>query len=207
VRGAKLSLESGEWIVGGEFEENLGREDVHLESLEAAYGSTAVSSSLEASSGPTAFSKECLDVARAMVDTLQQATLPASESDVTGRILLFADETGKTTGIPSVETCVNALGLKLTFDGYDVRAVSTVEARDWSNPKYAAFCYEKDEMQDEDDWYDDDKKIVATTKVMISELTDHFEFNMSDEIVCAPVLYGGRKENAIIAVLSMRVWT
>ena len=54
---------------------------------------------------------------------------------------------------------------------------------------------------------DNDRKILAATGLMDSELTDHFEFNMSDEIVCAPVLYGGRSGSNIVAVLSMCVLT
>eukprot|EP00536_Pseudo-nitzschia_multiseries_P013606 jgi/Psemu1/310100/fgenesh1_kg.593_\ len=139
--------------------------------------------------------------------------LPASETDTTGRIVLFVDETaGETTGtIPSVETCANALGLKATTaDGCcDLRAESAVFAKDWSKPPCVTFCYDETYLEDEDEEFigDDYRKILAVTNIMLSELTDHFEFNMSDEVVCAPVLYGGRKGNVIIAVLSMRVWT
>ena len=48
----------------------------------------------------------------------------------------------------------------------------------------------------------------ATTAIMASDLTNHFELNFSDEIVVAPVLYGGRASDGnVVAVLSMRVWT
>eukprot|EP00536_Pseudo-nitzschia_multiseries_P003605 jgi/Psemu1/302051/fgenesh1_kg.56_\ len=198
VSAAKLSeISVGDgtsWMFGRLGFENLARDDVLLEPLEGARESTTVS-------------KECWNVARAMADTLQQAMLPASETDTTGRIVLFVDETGETTGIPSVETCANALGLKPTAEGRDLRAESTVFATDWSKPPCVTFCYDEIYVEDLDELGDDHRNILAVTNIMLSELTDHFEFNMSDEVVCAPVLYGGRKGNAIIAVLSMRVWT
>uniref|UniRef100_A0A7S4ALK0 Uncharacterized protein n=1 Tax=Pseudo-nitzschia australis TaxID=44445 RepID=A0A7S4ALK0_9STRA len=200
ISAAKLSELSGSgtsWIVGGSSFENLARDDVRLESLGGDSASAIIS-------------KECLDIARTMVDTLQGATLPASESDTVGRIVVFADEGDETTGIPSVETCATALGLKPTAGGCDLRAESFVDAKDWSGSCNSAFCYDEDYMEQfehEDDWSADDRKIVATTNAMVAELVDHFEFNMSDRIVCGPVLYGGRKDNTIIAVLSMRVWT
>ena len=52
------------------------------------------------------------------------------------------------------------------------------------------------------------KRKPAQEPTMGAELSDHFELNFSDEIVCAPVLYGGRaSDENVVAVLSMRVWT
>ena len=200
ISAAKLSEESGSgtsWIVGGSSSENLAKDDVIHESL----GEVALSSS------SCAVSKECLDVAREMAETLQGATLPASENDTTGRVVVFVDE--EASGLPSIETCMNALGLKSNVDGRDLRAEMNITAMDWSECK-GGFCREDDYIDDfecEDDLSTDDQKIIATTKLMASELTDHFEYNMTERIVCGPVLYGGRKGKAIIAVLSMRVWT
>ena len=98
-----------------------------------------------------------------------------------------------------------------------------------THQKYG-FCYD-DEVDDIDEATSDQSKIISATKIMSSELIDHFEYNMSERIVCAPVLFGGRikiepttKDNddddddnnnkeketpssVFVAILSMRVWT
>ena len=63
--------------------------------------------------------------------------------------------------------------------------------------------------EDDDDEEDENKtRVKATTTIMQAELSSHFELNFSDEIVVAPVLYGGRAgDGNVVAVLSMRVWT
>jgi len=107
--------------------------------------------------------------------------------------------------------CVNALGLKGNVDGWDLLAESTIDTtKNWSNYITTGFCFEEEDVDDNDDINSNQRKVIATTKIMASELTDHFEYNMSENIVCAPVLYGGRvkgSSNSFIAVLSMRVWT
>ena len=72
------------------------------------------------------------------------------------------------------------------------------------------FCYTEDEDEEEGEEPPsaDLLKVRATTAIMAEELGDHFELNFSDEIVVAPVLYGGRAADGnVVAVLSMRVWT
>ena len=154
-----------------------------------------------------------------MITTLKGARLPASESDTIGKIVVILDTDTDTTssgsaraGPPSIELCVKALGLKGTVDKWDLLVESTMDTtKDWSKYRTTGFCYEEEDVDDNDDINNSNqRKVIATTKIMASELTDHFEYNMSANIVCAPVLYGGRVKgstNTFIAVLSMRVWT
>ena len=54
----------------------------------------------------------------------------------------------------------------------------------------------------------DQRRIQAATSIMAADLRDHFELNFSEEVACAPVMYGGRaSDGSVVAVLSMRVWT
>eukprot|EP00533_Pseudo-nitzschia_delicatissima_P013042 CAMPEP_0197275694 /NCGR_PEP_ID=MMETSP1432-20130617/14244_1 /TAXON_ID=44447 /ORGANISM="Pseudo-nitzschia delicatissima, Strain UNC1205" /LENGTH=215 /DNA_ID=CAMNT_0042741623 /DNA_START=63 /DNA_END=710 /DNA_ORIENTATION=- len=204
VKADKLSEVSAGWIgwmIGGDNTENLAKESVWHESLENARASPGHS-----------IGKESFAIAMNLAQTLGHATLPASESDTTGRIIVFSDDESN-TGLPSVQACVDALGLKRTIGGIDLLAESSVTPKDWSSYSSYGFCYEEeDEIVEEDAEGEDGidyRKILAATRLMESELTDHFEYNVSEKIVCAPVLYGGRhnNSNAIVAVLSMRVWT
>lgn len=196
VSAAELSEISGSgtsWIVGGAGWDNLARRDVRHASLDDDGAASA-----------NGVAKDGVALARRLAGVLQGAALPASESDTVGRIVLFADD--RTTGLPSIETCVAALGLKETADGCDLVTESTLIAKDWSGS--TTFCFDADDEDDLDFEHDPNNlKIATATIMMATELTDHFEYNMSERIVCGPVLYGGRKGNAIVAVLSMRVWT
>mmetsp|Transcript_2654 Transcript_2654/g.6342 ORF Transcript_2654/g.6342 Transcript_2654/m.6342 type:complete len:214 (-) Transcript_2654:147-788(-) len=202
IKADKLSEVSAGWIgwmIGGDNIENLAKESVWHESLE----------NVRASSGHC-IGEESFAFAMNLAETLGHATLPASESDTTGRIIVFSDDESN-TGLPSVKACVDALGLKRTIGGIDLVAESSVTPKDWSSYSSYGFCYEEEDEIEEDEGEDgnDYRTIFAVTRLMTSELTDHFEYNVSEEIVCAPVLYGGRhnNSNAIVAVLSMRVWT
>lgn len=67
-----------------------------------------------------------------------------------------------------------------------------------------------DNMQEQLEKDDSDvAKAKRVTDIMAADLTYHyFELNFSENIVCAPVLYGGRASGGnILCVLSMRVWT
>lgn len=204
IKAEKLSEVSGGWIgwiIGGGNTENLAKESVWHESLENARAS------LNHSIGEESFS-----FALKLADTLGHATLPASESDTIGRVVVFSDNESN-EGLPSIQACIDALGLKRTIDGINIVSESSVTSKDWSSYSSYGFCYEEeDEIVEEDAEGEDGndyRKILAATRLMASELTDHFEYNVSEEIVCAPILYGGRhsNSNAIVAVLSMRVWT
>jgi hypothetical protein len=204
ISASKLSEKSGSgtsWLVGGSSFENLANDNVIHESFDKINPSLCSDA------------EECIDIVQKMNDSIKGATLPASESDTIGRIVIITCET-TTTGLPTIETCVDALGLKSNVSGYNLIAESTITSKDWSKCAKYGFCFEDDDEVDdgiieEDEESSDQSKIIATTKIMASELTDHFEYNMSGNIVCAPVLYGGRinGSTSFIAVLSMRVWT
>ena len=212
ITAAELSVYSGglAWAAAM-VEENLAREDVWHEPLgtmttgqRRAVGEDAVGFALE------------------LAATLDGATLPAGESDTTGRVAVFCD--GREPGLPTAADCCSALGLKdrVTNENNDdhdddddddkievvVREEATVEPRDWGSMTEIGFCNFPDDADDlNDNDNEEHRRILDTTLRMDAGLTDHFEFNMSEEVVCGPVLYGGRHGTAIVAVLSMRVWT
>jgi len=197
ITAAAYSDSCSTWAGAGMSDENLAKETVFYESLEEAESNQDSVDNL---------GEYTLTLARSLADTLDGATLPASESDVIGRIVIFAD--GKTAGLPSKEACVEALGLKGTVNGFDLSAESTLTAKDWFEHAEVGFCYQDQEDREGVNYdSEDDRKMLETTQQLAAELTDHFEYNMTDEICCAPILYGGRRDKAIIAVLGMRVWT
>lgn len=194
VSAAALSEESGSgtsWLVGGGGEENLADGAVTHKDIKDA--------------PPTPGG-----VARRMSLALASAWLPASESDTQGRVVVITG--AGSTGVPPTRGCLlSALGLKHHVDGKNLLNEAQVTPKDYSGPKASkGFCFMDCDTDDEDDDDEDPhkSKVKATTAIMGSELTDHFELNFSDEIVCAPVLYGGRASDGnVVAVLSMRVWT
>ena len=67
---------------------------------------------------------------------------------------------------------------------------------------------EEEEQEEEVEEAGNQKQILALTKIMNDKLHKHFLFNFSDEIVTAPVIYGGYAgDGSIVGVLSSRVWT
>ena len=64
---------------------------------------------------------------------------------------------------------------------------------------------------DDDDEYNDDDgrpKIQANTAIMAAELSNHVNLNFSDNVVLAPVMYGGQaRDGSVVTVPSMQVWT
>merc|ERR1712187_936318 len=101
---------------------------------------------------------------------------------------------------------MQALGMVDTDeDGNELSEVVNYSSKDWNNKKEHGFCYHTDD-ENSDDEDDNVSKVRATTVVMADELTDHFEINFGEEVVTAPVLYGGFKGSSIVGVLSYRVW-
>lgn len=193
MSAAALSEESGSgtsWIVGGAGDENLADAAITHQDL---------------SSAPMA----ARDVAHRMSQALGGAWLPASESDTQGRVVVITG--AGSSGVPAKENLLSALGLKRHVDGKDLVHEAQVTSKDFTGPNATkGFCYlDHDVDDDEDEDEDGDKaKVNATTAIMGSELSSHFELNFSEEIVAAPVLYGGRASDGnVVAVLSMRVWT
>jgi hypothetical protein len=186
VSAAELSQLSGggtSWIIGGSSFENLA---------EAAVSHVDIAAAPE--------------VARLIAErintALGDAILPASESDTTGRAVVIVG--AGSSGMPDAAALLQALGLKHEVDGVILLEQATVTAKDYLQAEQG-FCY-----PDQDDQPDDEHRgcVKAATLIMGTSLCDHFELNFSEEIVCAPVLYGGRASDGnLVAVLSMRVWT
>jgi hypothetical protein len=189
LSAAELSHISGSgtsWIIGGSSDENLAEENVvHGDIAAAPHAARLVA--------------ERLSVA------LGDALLPASESDTTGRVVIIVG-TGD-AGIPDKVGLLAALGLKRQVDDVVLFDEATLEAKDYLLAQ-RGFCYmNEDDQQDYEDTHDR-RCIRAATSIMCADLSDHFELNFTDEIVVAPVLYGGRAcDGSVVAILSMRVWT
>ena len=67
---------------------------------------------------------------------------------------------------------------------------------------------EEEEKEEDLEEAGNQKQIVALTEIMNEKLQKHFLFNFTDEIVTAPVIYGGyASDGSIVGVLSSRVWT
>ena len=148
------------------------------------------------------------ELAKQLIKSLQNAILPASESDTIGRVVVVEClEKENIDMIVTKKACFEGLGLKKDHvDGILLLDEATIMERNFGMRQGCkGFCYDDDDSSDEDDG---DEKVRMTTEIMAKELTDHFEFNFSERIVCAPVLYGGRAgDGNIVAILSMRVWT
>ena len=209
----ELALDSGGglgWFVGGEGANNMCAQPpgdppvVHLPLAEC----------------PAGDGKNLAEQLSALVD---RVTLPASESDTTGRVVVIhpaadgIDIDGTSVHLPNgpavLETeqgrtiiarvCMAGLGIGLWRRGdmdFDIEDAVFVRARDWQElPVFYA---------DPDDPVDDVTENLQLATKLLSTLRDGFELNFSDQIVTAPVLYGGRAhDGSIVAVLSMRVWT
>lgn len=203
IKAQQISKACGTWIVGGASFEDLAQDSVWYEALENG----EVTYTAETPN----IGEEVFEFALKLAEELGHANLPASEADTIGRIVVFADN--GISGLPSVETCVDALGLHPHVDGMNLVFESTMTPRNWHAKLTYGFCFQDEEDFEMASIYKgggNGQRILATTELMADGLTDHFEYNMSESIVCAPVLYGGRHKNnrnAIVAVLSMRVWT
>lgn len=140
--------------------------------------------------------------AERIAEALDGATLPFVAVVIVG--------TGGNKGLPDKAALLAALGLKNQVDHeFFDEDVDLFEEADLTSRNYAqhtaGFCYEPDDVvvidNDDEDW----RKIKNTTAIMTTELSDHFELNFSDEIVAAPVLFGGRASDGhVVAVLGTR---
>lgn len=143
--------------------------------------------------------KAAKEVAQKLQKALNKANLPAGESDCKGEVIVIANP-----GDDTKEACLTALGIKKTAGETEVWEVAQLtDDKNYGDCK--CFCWDDEDDVEEDDA--DYEKVQAATKVL-AELDKHFEFNFGDEIVVAPVIYGGyASDGNIVGVLSMRVWT
>jgi hypothetical protein len=185
---SEVSSSGTSWIVGGEGEENLADATVIHRDLASAPATARA-------------------IAERMSQALDSAWLPASESDTQGRVVVITG--AGSSGVPTPGGLLSALGLKDHVDGKVLADEAEVTPKDYSQPSVAkGFCYISFDEDDDDEEDENKTRVKATTTIMRAELSSHFELNFSDEIVVAPVLYGGRAgDGNVVAVLSMRVWT
>lgn len=194
VSAAELSRQSGSgtsWIIGGSSFENLCRDDHQHLPLDQAPAGTA------------------LEISQQLHTTLDGAILPGSESDSMGRVVLIASESSG-DGLPERQALLDALGMKETVDGVNLGGEATLRRKEDLEEIWLGWEHDEDEyIQEElENNNSDVAKARRTTMLMARELKHHFEFNFSEEIVCAPVLYGGRASDGnLVCILSMRVWT
>ena len=180
---SEVSGSGSSWMIGGSSDENLADAGVIHGDLDAA---------------PAA----ARSVAERMDQALDGAILPASESDTTGRVVVVTG--AGLSGAPDKAGLLAALGLKQAVDDKVLLDEARLTAKDYSTAS-SGFCFMEEEDVEEDE---DRRRVKATTAIMSTDLSDHFELNFSEAIVVAPVLYGGRASDGnIVAVLSMRVWT
>jgi len=111
--------------------------------------------------------------------------------------------------MPAKESLLEALGIKRRVDGHNIWAAASVTPMNYTFCKgRKGFCYADDGNDEEQDDNDADQVKVRATTAIMAALSNHFELNFSDEIVAAPVLYGGRASDGhVVAVLSLRIWT
>jgi hypothetical protein len=205
---SEMSSGGSGWIIGRESDENIATSTViHCDIAQLPSG---------------IHSRE---IAQSIHELLLGITLPASESDTTGHVVVIAgvECTNDNNNIilPNKADLLKALGIKDKVDGILLLNETTLTAKDYAQYVTHGFCYSPTDYNEYDNDDDSDnnsnsnsnsninrQRINDITAIMANELTDQFEFNFTDTIVVAPVLYGGcAVDGNIVAILSMRVWT
>jgi hypothetical protein len=202
---SEMSSGGSGWMIGGESNDNIANSSVIHNDIAHAPG------------------MQSRQIAQCVHEKLIGVTLPASESDTTGHVVVIAgieytnnDDNDQNSMLPSKADLLKALGIKDKVDGITLLNEATLTPKDYAQHVTHGFCYGTADYCDEYDNDDNDnsssssdrQRIKDITAIMVHEFTDHFELNFSDTIVVAPVLYGGRAcDGNIVAILSMRVWT
>lgn len=201
---SEMSSGGSGWMIGGESNDNIANSAVIHNDIAHAPGIM-----------------QSRQIAQCIHEKLIGVTLPASESDTNGHVVVIAgiectnNDNDQNSMLPSKADLLKALGIKDKVDGITLLNEATLTPKDYAQHVTHGFCYG---TADYDEYYDNDdndnssssdrQRIKDITAIMVHELTDHFELNFSDTIVVAPVLYGGRAcDGNIVAILSMRVWT
>lgn len=143
----------------------------------------------------------------------------SSESGDGGEIIVIAHP-----GPDPKKACLKALGIRKICDDDSIGenadeadpemtgvwTTATLDSIDMKGKLTKGFNKDdEDEEEDEEEEEGGDKKqMLALTAVMNEKLQKHFCFNFGDEVVTAPVIYGGyASDDCIVGVLSSRVWT
>ncbi|CAE7666841.1 unnamed protein product [Symbiodinium sp. CCMP2592] len=140
----------------------------------------------------------------------------SSESSDGGEIIVIGDP-----GPDPKKACLKALGIRKMCEDETIGEKKMLADPEMIGVWTAAFvetlnmtdklrCGFNDDDPEEEEAEEagNQKQILALTKIMSDKLQKHFLFNFSDEIVTAPVIYGGyASDGSIVGVLSSRVWT
>merc|ERR1712127_160507 len=83
---------------------------------------------------------------------------------------------------------------------------ATLDYCGWSKHLTCGF---NNSLEDDEDHEDEESNpILALTKIMSEKLEKHFTFGFTDDVVRAPMVYGGyASDGNIVGVLTSRVWT
>ena len=199
---SEMSSGGSGWMIGGESNVNIANSAVIHNDIAHAPG------------------MQSRQIAQCIHEKLIGVTLPASESDTNGHVVVIAgieytnNDNDQNSMLGSKADLLKALGIKDKVDGITLLNEATLIPKDYAQHVTHGFCYstadydEYDNDDNDNSSSSDRQRIKDITAIMVHEFTDHFELNFSDTIVVAPVLYGGRAcDGNIVAILSMRVWT
>mmetsp|Transcript_34123 Transcript_34123/g.77862 ORF Transcript_34123/g.77862 Transcript_34123/m.77862 type:complete len:421 (-) Transcript_34123:115-1377(-) len=144
-------------------------------------------------------------VAMKLAKHLKGTCIPAGESDCSPLSFIVFNPLGNVE-----DTMFRVLGMKETDDDVNLRAAMSLDEVCWDEYD-SGFCGEIDDEEDEDaeDMYPegDLEKIKEATSVLADETEEHFKINFAEDLVCAPIVWGGFVDGHIVGVLGMRVWT
>ena len=134
--------------------------------------------------------------------TLDGVWLPASKSDTQGWVVVITSAGGG--GTPTAVVLLDAIRLKMEVDnGMILLDENVVKVNGYLQTASDLF-FQDDDDDDENDDDDGRTKIHVTTTIMAAELSNHFKLKFNDNVVVAPVLYGGQASDGnVVTVISM----
>mmetsp|Transcript_92171 Transcript_92171/g.127961 ORF Transcript_92171/g.127961 Transcript_92171/m.127961 type:complete len:230 (-) Transcript_92171:192-881(-) len=182
---SELAARRDPWMTGGGDEESLVDEKEGDEKHADMADAPAVAKSV------------ALAMKEAAPELGEFQIVGSSETSAGGEVVVIGQP-----GSDTKEACLKALGIRS-----GVWSSATLEPLDVQGKLKTGF-----NAGDEDDEGPGDaaekKQILAVTEIMSLKLRKNFEFNFKEEIVSAPVIYGGyASDGSIVGVLSSRVWT
>ncbi|CAE8623747.1 unnamed protein product [Polarella glacialis] len=170
------------WLVGGAGEVHIVADHVQHSGMDSA---------------PQA-GKEVATAMATVAPDLENIIVLHSESEESGEILVISSP-----GQDPKQACISALALldrdpEMGESSPNIHEHATLVSKDWNEHLERGFsCMDEAEGS-----------LLAITKIMADSLEQHFEFSFDDEVVTAPVIYGGyASDGSIVGVLSARVWT
>ena len=129
----------------------------------------------------------------------------SSESEYGGEVIIVANP-----GEDPRTACLQALLFSAKILQEEGTG-ATLEVKNWSQHLKCGFYTNgrggNDPNNNEEDT-SDHAEMLTLTKIMAERLNHHFEFGFDDDVVVAPMIYGGySSDGSIVGVLTSRVWT